>query len=129
MYNKDEGPVKRSSKIIRKKQDDFEIMHTVSAVDSEELQEMSNEFLEISVQSISNHFDSKSDEKREQRRRMTKIIHDRYMKQTLQEVNSDDSVLNDGEVEQMPDPLADEQADAETFVTPNKDKFEDSMER
>ena len=124
MYNKDEGPVKRSSKIIRKKQDDFEIMHTVSAVDSEELQEMSNEFLEISVQSISNHFDSKSDEKREQRRRMTKIIHDRYMKQTLQEVNSDDSVLNDGEVEQMPDPLADEQADAETLVTPNKDKFE-----
>ena len=99
MYNKDEGPVKKSTKIIRKKQDDFEIMHTVSAVDSEELQEMSNEFLEISVQSISNHFDSQSDEKREQRRRMTKIIHDRYMKQTLQEVNSDDSVLNDGEVE------------------------------
>lgn len=55
-------------------------MHTMSAVGSEELRDLSNDDPDISVQTISNHFDSHSDEKRQQRRRMTKIIHDRYMK-------------------------------------------------
>jgi len=50
----------------------------MSEVCSEEFKELYNgNNLEISMY---DHFDSRSDEKREQRRKMTKIIHDRYMK-------------------------------------------------
>lgn len=76
----------------------------------EEFKELTDNNLEISVNTITDHFDSRSDEKREQRRKMTKIIHDRYMKQTLQEVDSEDSFLNNGDIEQMSD-----QEDAEAF--------------
>jgi hypothetical protein len=86
-------------------------MHTMSEVGShEEFKELTDNNLEISVNTITDHFDSRSDEKREQRRKMTKIIHDRYMKQTLQEVDSEDSFLNNGDIEQMSD-----QEDAEAF--------------
>ena len=53
---------------------------------------------------------------------MTKIIHDRYMKQTLQEVDSEDSYLNNGDIEQMSDPLVEEQedGDAEAYQSPVK---------
>ena len=90
----------------------------------EEFKELTDNNLEISVNTITDHFDSRSDEKREQRRKMTKIIHDRYMKQTLQEVDSEDSFLNNGDIEQMSD-----QEDAEAFSTPLKNKFEYSGKR